>query len=152
LIGGIESMPRSKQSFAKKRVERFILKNVPQIQAKRLNVNLDWMAIQLEWWLLILDNLEKETLAILQANNIPTEQVEFYFAYAKRQLNRIRKFEFETLFQELWVNIETFIKRNLSEQKLIEIRDMIEQNFKGVFSSLPGLFDTTDFDWCSFWP
>jgi len=145
-------MPRSKQSFAKKRVERFILKNVPQIQAKRLNVNLDWMAIQLEWWLLILDNLEKETLAILQANNIPTEQVEFYFAYAKRQLNRIRKFEFETLFQELWVNIETFIKRNLSEQKLIEIRDMIEQNFKGVFSSLPGLFDTTDFDWCSFWP
>jgi hypothetical protein len=149
---GVESMSRSKQSFAKKRVERFILKNVPQIQAKRLNVNLDWMAIQLEWWLLILDNLEKETLAILQANNIPTEQVEFYFAYAKRQLNRIRKFEFETLFQELWTNIETFIKRNLSEQKLIEIRDMIEQNFKGVFSSLPGLFDTTDFDWCSFWP
>jgi hypothetical protein len=149
---GIKSMPRSKQSFAKKRVERFILKNVPQIQAKRLNVNLDWMAIQLEWWLLILDNLEKETLAILQANNIPTEQVEFYFAYAKKQLNRMRKFEFETLFQELWTNIETFIKRHLSEQKLVEIRDMVKERFKGVFSTLPALFDLTDFDWCSFWP
>lgn len=142
---------KSKQSFAGKRVRRFIEKNIPGIQAKRMSINLDWMAIQLEWWLLILDNLEKETLSILEANNIPKEQVEFYFAYAKRQLNRVRKFEFETLFKELWLNIETFIKRNLSEEKLIEIRDMIKQSFQGIFSSLPALFDITDFDWCSFW-
>lgn len=144
-------MPKSKQSFAAKRFTRFIRKNVPRIQARRLSASLDWMAIQLEWWLLILDNLEKEVLEILQANNIPKEQVEFYFAYAKRQLNRVRKFEFETLFKELWINIETFIKRNLKEEKLIEIRDMIKQSFQGVFSSLPALFDITDFDWCSFW-
>jgi hypothetical protein len=145
-------MPKSKQSFALKRVRRFIHKNIPEIQAKRLNANLDWMSIQLEWWLLILDNLEKETLEILRANNIPQEEVEFYFAYAKRQLNRVKKFEFETLFKELWINIETFIKRHLSEEKLVEVRDMIKQNFQGVFSTLPALFDVTDFEWCSFWP
>ncbi|MEM5766664.1 MAG: hypothetical protein QW423_03465 [Candidatus Aenigmatarchaeota archaeon] len=144
-------MPKSKQSFATKRVGRFIRKNIPEIQAKRLNARLDEMATQLEWWLLILDNLEKDTLAVLQANNIPAEQVEFYFAYAKKQLNRVKKFDFETLFKELWINIETFIKRQLSEQKLIEIRDMIKQNFQGVLSTYPALFDITDFDWCSFW-
>jgi len=144
-------MTKSKQSFALKRARRFIHKNIPEIQAKRLNTSLDWMSIQLEWWLLILDNLERETLEILQANNIPQEEVEYYFAYAKKQLNRVRKFEFETLMNELWINIETFIKRHLSEEKLVEIRDMIKQRFKGVFSTLPALFDITDFDWCSFW-
>jgi hypothetical protein len=56
------------------------------------------------------------------------------------------------LFKELWINIETFIKRHLSEEKLVEVRDMIKQNFQGVFSTLPALFDVTDFEWCSFWP
>jgi hypothetical protein len=144
-------MTKSKQSFALKRVRRLVHKNIPEIQAKRLNTSLDWMSIQLEWWLLILDNLERETLEILQVNNIPQEEVEYYFAYAKKQLNRVRKFEFETLMNELWINIETFIKRHLSEEKLVEIRDMIKQRFKGVFSTLPALFDITDFDWCSFW-
>lgn len=144
-------MPKSKQSFATKRIERFILKNIPSVQAKRLSMNLDWMAIQLEWWLIILDNLEKEVLGILQKYGIPERQIKFYFAYAKRQLNRVRKFEFETLFKELWINIETFIKRNLEEERLVEIRDLVKERFKGVFSSLPALFDITDFDWCSFW-
>jgi len=144
-------MPKSKQSHAVKRIKHITLKNVPEIQAKRINARLDDMAIQLEWWLLILDNLEKDTLTILQANNIPIEQIEFYFAYAKRQFNRVKKFELETLMTELWNNIDTFIKRLLSEEKLIEIRDMVRQTFQGVLSTYPALFDITDFDWCSFW-
>jgi hypothetical protein len=92
---------------------------------RRFKEQIEPMGLSLEFWLTLLDNLEREVISLCEKQGIPSEEIVNYLAYAKKQFKWIDRFSQLTLWNEILNRIQQFLIRGLKESKMVEILDIL---------------------------
>ena len=123
-------MPKTKRASKYHRIFKYRVKNVPKIKAYIVNKFLNEMANILKVWLYCLDISERFTMPILENQNVQSNLKQFYIAFGKQVVNRAKDFDLETLFNEIQIKKDVWIKRGL-DNNILEL--LQEPNVKVGF-------------------
>jgi hypothetical protein len=116
---------KSKRSTKYRRIKKYYYKADPRTTNIAFKQRLDPMATDLDFWLTLLDNLEKRVIALCQAQGIPTEEIVSYIAYAKKQFKWIDRFTALSLWYETQIKVAEAVVRGLKESKSLEILPLL---------------------------
>lgn len=118
---------KAKRSSKRRRIKRYSKKVSSVVTTLAFKQRLDPMALDLKYWLIILDELEKRVTQICLAQGIPTTDLPKYFAYAKEQFKHLDRFSALSLWFKLQETLAEYVVRGIKETKAMEILGILEQ-------------------------